>query len=299
MELLEAIARACEVSPSAVTDLRPASGGDISRAHTARVADRRVFVKTLQPPVPGLLAAEAAGLDWLAAPDVVRTPRVLGVLEEDLPLLVLEHLGSTRPARDHDEWLGRGLARLHLAGSESFGSPWPSFIGSLRRPRDLAEAGTDQTGTDTGMSSAADFLARCRWWPVARTAAERGALPDGTLDALAALIDVLPDRLGHDEPPARVHGDLWAGNAITDEHGHPVLIDPSAHGGLREADLAMMRLFGGFAPAVFAAYDEVHPLPDGHTDRVALHQLHPLLVHAALFGGGYGRRARDVIDRCT
>jgi fructosamine-3-kinase len=48
---------------------------------------------------------------------------------------------------------------------------------------------------------------------------------------------------------------------------------------------------------VLAAYDEAHPLADGWQDRVALHQLFPLLVHAAMFGGGYGARAAGLAAR--
>ena len=91
--------------------------------------------------------------------------------------------------------------------------------------------------------------------------------------------------------PARLHGDLWAGNVLWSASG-PVLVDPAAHGGHRETDLAMLALFGlPHLDRVLAAYDEAWPLDDGWRDRVALHQLHPLLVHAALFGGGYGRQA--------
>ena len=74
------------------------------------------------------------------------------------------------------------------------------------------------------------------------------------------------------------------------------VIDPAAHGGHREADLAMLALFGApHLEAILAAYDEHRPLAEGWRDRVGLHQLHPLLVHAALFGprlrrpGGVGR----------
>jgi fructosamine-3-kinase len=50
---------------------------------------------------------------------------------------------------------------------------------------------------------------------------------------------------------------------------------------------------------VLASYDETHPLADDWEDRVALHQLFPLLVHACLFGtggpagSGYGHRAGE------
>ena len=97
----------------------------------------------------------------------------------------------------------------------------------------------------------------------------------------------LPQRCGPAEPPARLHGDLWGGNLLTDEHGAPVLIDPAVYGGHREVDLAMMQLFGGFSARVFDAYHEAHPLAPGWRERAPLYQLYPLLVHVNLFGGSY------------
>ena len=73
--------------------------------------------------------------------------------------------------------------------------------------------------------------------------------------------------------------------------GRAVLIDPAAHGGHREVDLAMLRLFGSPGARVFDAYEEAAPLADGHEERVGLWQLFPLLVHAVLFGGSYGASA--------
>ena len=102
----------------------------------------------------------------------------------------------------------------------------------------------------------------------------------------------MPALAGPEEPPARLHGDLWAGNVLSD-----ALIDPAAHGGHREADLAMLRLFGAPSERCFAAYAEVAPLADGHEERVGLWQLQPLLVHAILFGGGYGAAAARVAQR--
>jgi fructosamine-3-kinase len=101
------------------------------------------------------------------------------------------------------------------------------------------------------------------------------------------LLAQLEDLCGPAEAPARLHGDLWGGNLMTDDLGEPCLIDPAVYGGHREIDLAMMKLFGGFGSRVFAAYKEAWPLADGYRERVALYQLYPLMVHVNLFGGGY------------
>jgi fructosamine-3-kinase len=105
------------------------------------------------------------------------------------------------------------------------------------------------------------------------------------LDRLAAVLR--RGDLDDDEPPARVHGDLWSGNVLWTADG-AVLIDPAAHGGHRESDLAMLALFGlPHLDDVLAGYQEVHPLRRGRRHRVALHQVYPVGMHAVLFGGGY------------
>jgi fructosamine-3-kinase len=103
--------------------------------------------------------------------------------------------------------------------------------------------------------------------------------------------------VGPDEPPARLHGDLWGGNLHVTADGAPCLIDPAAYGGHREVDLAMMRLFGGFSERVFAAYGEAFPLAGGAAERVALYQLYPLMVHVNLFGGSYGASVERTLAR--
>ena len=80
------------------------------------------------------------------------------------------------------------------------------------------------------------------------------------------------------------------------EHG--TLIDPAAHGGHRETDLAMLALFGlPHLQRLVDAYQEENPLADRWEERQPLHQIFPLLVHAALFGGQYGERAGEAARR--
>jgi fructosamine-3-kinase len=112
------------------------------------------------------------------------------------------------------------------------------------------------------------------------------------------VLDKLPDLAGPPEPPARLHGDLWSGNVLWAADGRAWIIDPAAHGGHRETDLAMLALFGlPHLDRVLAAYDTSWPLAAGWQQRVPLHQLHPLLVHAVLFGGGYGAQAVSAAAR--
>jgi fructosamine-3-kinase len=258
----------------------PVPGGDICTAERLTLDDGTdVFAKSLSPAPTGFFAAEATGLRWLAAAGAVPVPEVIAVTDE---LLVLEWVSPGAPSAAAAEAFGRGLAALHRAGAPGFGAAAPGYIGSL--PLDNTPAPTW-----------AEFYAERRVRPYVRAAVDRGHL---TPDAAAA-IERYTDRLDvPGEPPARLHGDLWSGNVHWAADGRAWLVDPAAHGGHRETDLAMLALFG--APhlnRIVAAYDEEHPLAAGWRDRIGLHQLHPLLVHAVLFGGGYGARAAAIATR--
>ena len=210
-------------------------------------------------------------------------PEVLGVSDE---LLALEWLDESS-AGDEAE-LGRGLATVHAAGAAAFGAAPPANdpdddrsgaaaplrIGPLALPNDP-------------LPDWASFYAERRLRPLLAPARDRGALSAAGVRAVEAVCDRMSELAGPPEPPARLHGDLWSGNVLW-SGGRPFVIDPVAYGGHREVDLAMLRLFGSPGARFLAAYEELAPLADGHQDRVALYQLFPLLVHAVLFGGGYG-----------
>jgi fructosamine-3-kinase len=268
-----------------VLDAARAGGGDVNRAERMTLADgRELFVKHRAGAEPGMYAAEAAGLAWLAEAGALRTPAVVAVGERPPRFLALELIPRGRPGPGHDEELGRGLAALHRAGAPAFGLAEDNFIGPLPQPN--APSGDWP-----------EFYGGRRLEPMARAAVEAGRLGEGFVAGLERLRARLPDLCGPAEPPARLHGDLWGGNAMTDAEGRPVLIDPAAYGGHREVDLAMMRLFGGFGAGAFAAYAEADPLAGGHQDRVELYQLYPVLVHVVLFGGGYAGSAERILRR--
>ncbi|MBX3250345.1 MAG: fructosamine kinase family protein [Myxococcales bacterium] len=263
-------------APVVIADARALAGGDINEAWAVTLSDgRAVFAKT-NPRAPArMFEVEARALAWLAEADALRVPAVLAVGPS---FLVLELLSSARRQPDFDEALGRGLAALHRATPTTFGCTEDGFIGRLPQPNAPAPDWSS-------------FYAERRLAPMLALAAPRDAALARRLDRLVAR---LPALVGPAEPPARLHGDLWGGNLHVDDRGAPCLIDPAAYGGHREVDLAMMRLFGGFGPRVFAAYDEAYPLAPGHEARVALYQLYPMLVHLALFGDAY----RAGVERC-
>jgi fructosamine-3-kinase len=236
-----------------------------------------VFLKTNAKAAPSMFPAEARGLAWLRAAGELRVPEVLAVSSGRVGepgFLVLELLSSARRCADFDERLGRGLARLHRFGAPRFGLDHDNFIGSLPQ-RNQSHA------------SWAEFYWNERLEPQLVRAISAGLASARLSDGFARLAKRLPSLVGAEEPPARLHGDLWGGNLHVDDAGVPCLIDPAAYGGHREMDLAMMRLFGGFSEHVFRAYAEEWPLSAGHAERITLYQLYPLMVHVNLFGGGY------------
>ncbi len=264
----------------------PVGGGSICSATRLTLDDgASVFAKSWQPsgqpPPPGFFAAEAAGLRWLAAAGAP-VPEVVAELPD---LLVLEWLdtGPATPGGAHR--LGAALARLHRAGADRYGAPWPGYIGSLPLP------------DDPGDGPWGAWFARARLAPYLRTSADRGALSGADVTRIEGLLADIEKYAGPAELPARIHGDLWPGNVLWSADGSAYLIDPAAQGGHRETDLATLALFGGapYLDRILDGYQEVWPLADGWQRRVPLHQLHLLLVHTSLFGATYRTAVMSVV----
>ena len=277
--------RAEQLLGSAVVATAPVAGGDIATAVKLRLSNgRTAFLKTLTAAPPHFFEREAAGLRWLAeaTPDGgVATPEVLAV---DHDVLILGWVESARPGAEAAGAFGRALAATHRAGADGFGAAHDGYIGRLPL-------------LNRTLPTWAEFWAERRIAPYLKVLRDKDlvtAEDAATIDAAVAKgAEIVPE-----EPAARLHGDLWNGNVLWAGDDRVVVIDPAAHGGHREVDLAMLALFGlPQLPQVMAAYDEVAPLADGWEDRLGFHQLFPLLVHACLFGGQYAARAARVASR--
>jgi fructosamine-3-kinase len=237
----------------------------------------------------GFFEAEAAGLEWLGSAGGVRTASVIRV---ESGLIELERIVAARPTVEAAQHFGRELARTHAAGAEAFGvGPAPAqFIGS----RPMPSAHERRWGA---------FYGRDRVLPFLAIAEQVGAIDAGGAELVRRACErISAGDFDDEEPPARIHGDLWNGNVLwtTSLAGSAtvVLIDPAAHGGHRETDLAMLALFGcPYLEDVFAGYQDAAPLRAGWRKRVPLHQLHPLAVHAAGHGASYGRALADAAQQ--
>lgn len=252
----------------------PVTGGSICDAERLTLDDGSdLFAKSLAEPPEGLFASEATGLRWLREGCADLVPEVIAVADD---MLVLPWLTPGEPSQEAAVTLGERLAELHASGAQSFGAPWPGYIGTLP---------LDNTPSPGPWPT---WYAERRLLPYLRRSVDNGAL-DRTDAALVEAVVARIDRLtGPPESPSRLHGDLWPGNVLWGAD-QAWLVDPAAHGGHRETDLAMLRLFGGapYLEEIVFGYQERWPLASGWRDRVPLHQLHLLLVHTALFGGGY------------
>ena len=275
--------RAEELLGTSVIATAPVAGGDIATATRLRLSDgTTALMKTLPHAPADFFTDEAAGLRWLgeaAAEGGAPAPEVLGA---DHECLIIRWIEPGKQSIDAATTFGRELAATHAAGAETFGADADGYIGKLPLPNRPADTW-------------AEFYAVRRVLPYLKLARDRGAAEDADAATIEALVARLPD-LVPDEPPSRLHGDLWNGNVLWGLDGRVWMIDPAAYGGHREADLAMLTLFGlPHLPRVLDAYAEAcadsRPLADGWQDRAALHQIFPLLVHACHFGGGYAARA--------
>lgn len=270
-----------------VSDMpRPVGGGGISSAWRARAENQSVFLKTGPLSSLEMFLAEADGLKELAQAKAIRVPKVLGcVYSRTESLLAMEWI-DFQLASESTEWmLGRNLAKLHRYSADRFGWRRDNTIGPTRQRNGWSDDWVR-------------FYKENRLAFQLELAAENGFRGDLQLLGMR-LLDNIGHYFGDYWPEASLlHGDLWGGNwAAADST--PVIFDPAVYYGDRETDIAMTKLFGGFGPAFYEAYEEAWPMSAGHERRERLYQLYHVLNHLNVFGATYLARAERMLQEMT
>lgn len=263
---------------------RPLIGGDINTAYCLQGAGKSYFVKINRVETSAMFAAEAVGLSELAATCTVRIPApVVHGQSTEHAFLVLEYIEFGNASQVSNRQFGQQLALLHRQPQPYFGWHRDNTIGSTPQPNDRSD----------------DWIS---FWRSQRLQYQlQLAAAKGYRGRLEGLGSQLCEMLGHffegyRPHPVLLHGDLWGGNAATDNQGNPVMFDPACYYGDREADLAMTELFGGFSQDFYAAYRDTYPLDPGYATRKKLYNLYHILNHLNLFGSGYRRQAESMMD---
>jgi protein-ribulosamine 3-kinase len=259
------------------------SGGCINRAFRVRSAPGELFIKINSGPHKDILEKESDGLELLRSSGAIRVPVVIrtGIFQEHT-YLALEQINAAPRTADYWRTLGAQLAALHRHSNGEYGLHFDNYIGSLPQANNFH----------------ADWL---QFFIVQRlevqlALAGRNGTMQGIRKKMEKLYVHLPDILCM-EQPALLHGDLWSGNVMADEHGKPCFIDPAVYYGHREAELAFTTLFGGFDAAFYESYHSHFPLSPGYEQRFDIYNLYPLLVHHNLFGGGYLNAAATILNK--
>jgi len=255
---------------------RVVAGGSINDSRVVTMEDgREFFVKTHSraSSYPGMFASEFEALSLLAAAGMVRVPEAVAC---DDDFIVLQAYQEGTPKADWHETMGRQLALLHRKTvHEQFGFNRDNYLGTTQQP-------------NSWMNDWLSFWREQRLGWQLNLFSRKTDNDDRLLKLGDRLMVKLEDLLSAvTEPPVLLHGDLWSGNAAADEDGEPIIFDPASYYGHREAEIGMMRLFGGFGPACETAYAEVWPLEPGSEERISLYRLYHELNHLNLFGKTY------------
>jgi protein-ribulosamine 3-kinase len=272
-------------SESSIHEFSFAGGGCINSGGRLKSVKGDFFVKWNDANrYPGMFEAESRGLNMLAGENSIRLPQVVGNGEkENYQFLVLEYINQKQRSDKYWQQLGHGLAALHDATNKYFGLDHDNFIGSLKQ-------------YNKRNSSWLNFFIEERLNVQLALCVENGMARVNWVKNFESLYSKLPSLLP-EAKPSLLHGDLWSGNLITDEKGKPCLIDPAVYFGNREVDLAMTKLFGGFAAEFYKVYEAESGIQKNYEDRLDLYNLYPLLVHVNLFGGSYVQSVDEILRR--
>ncbi len=283
MKLRDEIKVFCERHLGTLRSYNPVAGGCINHGAHVFGSNGDAFLKWNDPrKFPHMFFAEEAGLELLNNAGACRIPEVIGVYEgESQSGILLEWIEPGKATSDQWAAFGRDLALMHQVKFRMFGLDHSNYMGSLSQSNQFH-------------NSFAAFFREERLKPQIKMAVEKGLLDSPDLASFDRIFKWLNDNMAEEEA-VLVHGDLWSGNAMFDQEGHGVLIDPAAAFSSRHVDLAMTTLFGGFTDSFYAGYSEVMPFPLDHQRIWDVMNLYPLLVHVNLFGASYLAQTRQIL----
>lgn len=251
-------------------------GGCIADARVIKTESGLTYFLKTHSGKPNMFLTESNGLKELAKPNCIRIPKVVLANEN---FMLLEYIEQEAKPTNFFNKFGKAFAQLHRYTSQHYGFFEDNYIGAS--PQLNKAQGSAKTNW-------AEFYFQYRLLPQLKMAEKNGEATQELSVGICTLEHKTEAILkGSDEPPTLLHGDLWSGNYLCDSAGKPVLIDPAAYYGHREADLAMTHMFGGFSPDFYAAYQQEFPLPLGWQKRQNLYLLYHNLNHLNLFGSGY------------
>lgn len=262
-------------------DIRRLHGGDVNEIfHLKTNIGHRVVKLNNALKYPNMFKFEHKGLELLRMSNSFIVPKVFkSSTIGDTSYLMMEFIQSTDRKENFWEDFTFKLIKLHSCSRESFGLEFNNYIGNLNQ-------------INHSKKSSSEFYIESRLKPQFQLAIDHGFEFSN--------LDEFYNNISHEIPneeSALIHGDLWNGNYLVSDRGEAVLIDPAVAFASREMDLAMMKLFGGFADEVFEIYDENFPLIEGWKNRIEIWQLYYLLVHLNLFGKSYYPSIVRIMDR--
>lgn len=257
------------------------SGGDTHECYRVRTRQQSLFLKLARQnsdAKAGLLASEAHSLQRFnqLCPGFYPVVQFFDAQPNRQCLALSYH---RLQALDSQTAIlaAKMLVAQHRITKSRFGWPQENFIGRSLQTNDWSE-------------SWSEFFAEQRLIPQLNLARQKGL----NQDYLRKIEDFLDDGISilqtRNPEASLVHGDLWSGNVAHDlEFEKTLLFDPAPYYGDREVDIAMTRLFGGFPPEFYIAYQQEWPLEDGYAEREAVYNLYHALNHFNLFGPSYER----------
>jgi len=266
--------------------LNSIGGGSINQTFELIVNHQQRFFAKMNSTTrfPALFDLEVKGLSLLREQKIFRVPEIIAVTAiEERQWLILEWIETGIQTNKFWKSFGERLAILHSFSNDHFGLNTDNYMGALKQSNKKS-ARWDQ------------FFITERLQPQVKSALDSGLLEQKQVKHFDRLYQNLGDLFPLTNP-SLLHGDLWSGNFICDQHSEPVLIDPATYFGHAAMDLGLTELFGGFDDSFYQAYAANFPLPSNFAAQREICRLYPLLIHLNLFGRSYLPAIKETIAR--